>query len=356
METSCKWAIWGHLLIADGTETSGAACDSHTRERFVLMTLSAFCNSQEVLRCGRSFEVEKLLSDERYQTFKVSRQKQKAPLSFCFSHFCRSDIGPNRICICYLLRTWYFDCPLPLQPEPPPPPHPSWEEHVISESMSSDYVLTSFPASCSQVCLGLDPRRLTSGTAEGCAHSARFWQTAAFISTRCSKLVHQHLSTFSLALHKLQTENYNLHVLRRRRGAGASFVILLGFFWSHRRLLMRGAGCDVFSLKRQEMWPSGSLQWKHYGGENAAGLTVTAEGVACGFPISPHQSARQRSWEVADFQCDLFQMLNVFVKGKCRPNFLWGMSTIKFIHILILDEGVATISRAVLYEYGRLNN
>lgn len=121
METSCKWAIWGHLLIADGTETSGAACDSHTRERFVLMTLSAFCNSQEVLRCGRSFEVEKLLSDERYQTFKVSRQKQKAPLSFCFSHFCRFDIGPNMICICYLLRTWYFDCPLPLQPEPPRP-------------------------------------------------------------------------------------------------------------------------------------------------------------------------------------------------------------------------------------------
>lgn len=49
-------------------------------------------------------------------------------------------------------------------------------------------------------------------------------------------------------------------------------------------------------------------------------------------------------------------MLNVFVKGKCRPKFLWGMSTIKFIHILILDEGVATISRAVLNEYGRLNN
>ena len=42
----------------------------------------------------------------------------------------------------------------------------------------------------SQVCLGLDLRRLRSGTAEGCAPSAKLWQTRAFSSTGCNNVVH----------------------------------------------------------------------------------------------------------------------------------------------------------------------
>lgn len=41
---------------------------------------------QEILQYGRSFEVERLLSDERYQTLKVSRLKKMADfLAFSFS-------------------------------------------------------------------------------------------------------------------------------------------------------------------------------------------------------------------------------------------------------------------------------
>lgn len=121
---------------------------------------------QEVLQCGRSFEVEKILSDERYRTLKVSRRKKNSNVRLLSPrendlHLLTSleDLG--------LLKTLNANPPL------------RWACHF--RACLLDYVLTSFPASCSRVCLGLDLRRLRSGTAEGCAHSLTFWQTAAFI-------------------------------------------------------------------------------------------------------------------------------------------------------------------------------
>lgn len=39
---------------------------------FFLNNIIYFYILQEILQCGRAFEVEKILSDERYQTLKVS--------------------------------------------------------------------------------------------------------------------------------------------------------------------------------------------------------------------------------------------------------------------------------------------
>ena len=60
------------MLIADGTETRGKHADADTNS-VSPNNIIYFYVLQEILRHGRSFEVEKILSDERYQTLKVSR-------------------------------------------------------------------------------------------------------------------------------------------------------------------------------------------------------------------------------------------------------------------------------------------
>lgn len=63
-------------------------------------------------------------------------------------------------------------------------------------------VLTLFPASCSWVCSGSDLKRLRGGTEEGCAPSAMFWQSPAFIWTGCNKVVRLSLHVFTQPRHK----------------------------------------------------------------------------------------------------------------------------------------------------------
>ena len=71
----------GQLLIADGTETKWetSRCCYHQCFHSIY-----FYMLQDILQYGRSFEVEKILSDERYQTLKVSRWKITFVLLFLF--------------------------------------------------------------------------------------------------------------------------------------------------------------------------------------------------------------------------------------------------------------------------------
>lgn len=75
----------------------GKHADADTNSIF-LNHIIYFYVLQEILQHGHSFEVEKILSDERYQILKVSRQKKTCLLSpfWCF------QITVKMICICYL--------------------------------------------------------------------------------------------------------------------------------------------------------------------------------------------------------------------------------------------------------------
>lgn len=76
-----KWAaIRAHLLIADGSETRWKHANADTN--IVFNNTICFYVLQEILQCGHAFEVEKILSDERYQTLKVSTWKRKGLLAF----------------------------------------------------------------------------------------------------------------------------------------------------------------------------------------------------------------------------------------------------------------------------------
>lgn len=62
---------------------------------FFLIISSAFMFWQEILQHGRSFEVEKALSDERYQTLKVSKCERSHSLTFSslmLLNCCESDL------------------------------------------------------------------------------------------------------------------------------------------------------------------------------------------------------------------------------------------------------------------------
>lgn len=69
---SNKQRFGAHLLIAGWGEPRGKHADADTDIAFLDDNIIRLCVLQEILQHGHSFEVEKILSDERYQILKVS--------------------------------------------------------------------------------------------------------------------------------------------------------------------------------------------------------------------------------------------------------------------------------------------
>lgn len=140
---------------------------------------------QEILQYGHAFDVEKVLSDERYQTLKVSKWKTRG---------------------------------------------------LVAVTVTLGLITSHYVSSCSPVCLGWDRRRLRSGTAPGYGPSKTSWRTRASISTTCNKLVRRCLiliqvnplvyMTGHLRFYSLEIPSAKLPPPPRPRGVNKSFEFI----------------------------------------------------------------------------------------------------------------------------------
>ena len=135
---------------------------------------------------------------------------------------------------------------------------------------------------------------------------------------------------------------------------------------SHRRLFMWGAiCCNVFSLKWDEMWPAGSLQWKHNGKGSREFLIKINDCDGERLLWNSHElssiSWAERGPSKQRAERSLTYTGRVMIcfsrRGFCRFLFifLWGTGlhcvcniAIQFNYRLTLDEGVWTVSKTAV--------